>query len=232
MKRQARRKSIIKPAFWLVLVCIPLWGLRFQTPNVLAYQSGEATPTPTLEPTATLPPEETQPTFTNTPEAALTDQPPETSTSLPSLTPSAPPSVVAENSAAQTSKDSPPLPILSGVYEPDEVLVRFKKSATEEGILQCISSSNATVLSSIEELNVWVVQVPFGKVAESIAAITACPDVRNAEPNYMASIADTIPSDLYWDLQKVNLDNIRAPQGWDYSTGSPAVTIAIVDSGV
>jgi thermitase len=202
--------------------------LRFQTPNVLAYQSEEATPTPTLEPTVTFPPEENPPTFTNTPEATFTAQPPETATSLPSLTPSA----VAENSADQTSKDSPPLPILIGVYEPDEVLIRFKKSATEENIMQCVSSSNTTVLSSIEELNVWVVQVPLGKVAESIAAITACPDVRNAEPNYMASIADTIPSDPSWNLQKVNLDNIHAPQGWDYSTGSAAVTIAIVDSGV
>jgi len=214
MKRQVRRNNIIKPAFWLVFICIPLLGLSFQTPNVLAYQSDEATPTPTLEPTAMLPPGEIQPTFTNTSEATFTAQPTETATSLPSLTPSATPSIVAENSATQISKDSLPLPILWGVYEPDEVLVRFKKSATGESVMQCFSSSNATVLSSIEELNVWVVHVPLGKVAESIAAITACPDVRNAEPNYMASVADTIPSDPSWNLQKVNLDNIRAPQGW------------------
>ncbi|MBV5323623.1 peptidase S8, partial [bacterium] len=72
---------------------------------------------------------------------------------------------------------------------------------------------------------------PFGKVAESIAAISACPQVRYVEPNYMASIADTIPSDPNWGLQ-YGLINIRAPQGWDYATGSPAVTIAIIDSGV
>ena len=47
----------------------------------------------------------------------------------------------------------------------------------------------------------------------------------------MASIADTIPSDPNWSLQ-YGLVNIRAPQGWDYSTGSAAVTIAIIDSGV
>jgi subtilisin family serine protease len=201
--------------------------LGLQTPNVSAYQSDEATPSPTLDPAATLPPEETQPAFTNTTEATFTAEPTETATSLPSFT--AP--VVSENSAAPTSTDSPPLLILSGEYAPDEVLVRFKKTSAYESILQCLSPANGTVVSSIEELNVWVVQVPFGKVAESIAAISACPQVRYAEPNYMASIADTIPADPDWNLQ-YGLVNIRAPQGWDYSTGSSAVTIAIVDTGV
>jgi len=227
MRRQSRRPRTIKPAFWLAFICLTLWGLGLQTPNVSAYQSDEATPSPTLDPAATLPPEETQPAFTNTTEATFTAEPTETATSLPSFT--AP--VVSENSAAPTSTDSPPLLILSGEYAPDEVLVRFKKTSAYESILQCLSPANGTVVSSIEELNVWVVQVPFGKVAESIAAISACPQVRYAEPNYMASIADTIPADPDWNLQ-YGLVNIRAPQGWDYSTGSSAVTIAIVDTGV
>jgi thermitase len=141
------------------------------------------------------------------------------------------PSVTSDNAAAQIDPDSPPLPVLTGEYVPDEVLVRFKKSATDESILECFSSSNAVVLSSIEELNAWEAKVPFGKVAESISAISNCPNIRYAEPNYIATIADTIPSDPNWGLQ-YGLVNIHAPQGWDYSTGSSAVTIAIVDSGV
>jgi subtilisin family serine protease len=139
--------------------------------------------------------------------------------------------VVPETSASPTSTNLPPLPILSGEYALDEVLVRFKKSTTDESILQCLSPSNAMILSTIEEIGVWVVRVPFGKVAETIAAISVCPGVRYAEPNYLASIADTIPSDPKLSLQ-YGLVNIRAPQGWDYSTGSAAVTIAIIDSGV
>jgi thermitase len=225
MRRQARRQSTIKPVFWLILICIPMWGLGLQTLNVSAYQSNESSPSPTLGATATLP-EEIQPTFTNTTEATLTVESSETATSLPSIAP-----VVPEYSPTSTFTDSPPMPVLSGEYVPDEVLVRFKKSATDESILQCLSPADAAVLSSIEELNVRVVQIPFGKVAESITAISVCPQVRYAEPNYMASIADTIPSDPNWSLQ-YGLVNIRAPQGWDYSTGSTAVTIAILDSGV
>jgi subtilisin family serine protease len=111
------------------------------------------------------------------------------------------------------------------------VLVRFRKSASEENITQCLSSADATTISIIEELGVWVVNIPYGKVAESIAIISTCPEVRYVEPNYMASAADTIPSDPFWNWQ-YGLSNIHAFQGWDYSTGSTAVTIAIVDSGV
>jgi thermitase len=226
MRRQVRLQCVIKPVFWLVLICVPLWGLGLQTLNVSAYQSEDLTPSPTLELTATPSPEETQPTLADTPDATLTAEPAETVTSLPVIAP-----LAVENSVVPTSTDSPPLPVLPGEYAPDEVVIEFKKDAPYESILQCLSSSNAMALSSIEELNVWVVRVPFGKVAESTAAISACPEVRYAEPNYVASIADTIPSDPNWNLQ-YGLVNIRAPQGWDYSTGSAAVTIAILDSGV
>ncbi len=110
-------------------------------------------------------------------------------------------------------------------------MVRFRKSASAEGIQQCLAASGAEAVSVIEELNVWVLRVPPGKVAEVIALVSACPGVRYAEPNYMASIADTIPSDPSWSAQ-YGLVNIRAPQGWDYSTGSTSVTIAILDTGV
>ena len=223
MRKQPRRQSTIKSVFWLVLICIPLWGLSLQSLNASALQNNELTPTPTLEPTTALSPEAPQPTFTSTVESIITAE----STGLPSFTPS----FIPENTATPIFTYSPPLPTLSGEYVPDEVLVRFKKSATDESILQCLFLSNATVLSSIEELSVWVVQIPLGKAAESIAAISTCPQVRYAEPNYLASFADTIPSDPDWNLQ-YGLVNIRAPQGWDYSTGSATVTIAIIDSGV
>jgi len=226
MSRETQKQAIIKLFFLLAFVCV-LWNFNLQTHNVLAYQSDEATPSPTLDPTATPTPEESQPSPTATFDATPTDSPAETATSLPSSTPS----VIADVYAAPMDIDSPPLPAPPGEYAPNEILVKFTESATEESILKCISSANATVSSSIEDLSVWVVQIPFGKVAESIAAISLCPEIRYAEPNYMTSIADTIPADPDWNLQ-YGLVNIRAPQGWDYSTGSAAVIIAIVDTGV
>ena len=51
------------------------------------------------------------------------------------------------------------------------------------------------------------------------------------EPNYLVRIADTIPYDPGWGYQ-YGLININAPQGWDLNTGTAAVTIAIMDTGV
>ena len=95
----------------------------------------------------------------------------------------------------------------------------------------CLQSAGASIKSEIEALSVLVLKVPKDTVAEAIARLSACPDTRLAEPNYLVHIADTIPSDPDWSLQ-YGLDNIHAPGGWDLSTGSPAVTIAVIDTGV
>jgi subtilisin family serine protease len=52
-----------------------------------------------------------------------------------------------------------------------------------------------------------------------------------AEPNYTVEGLDTIPNDPSWANQ-YGLTAIHAPQGWDISTGSASVIIAILDTGV
>ena len=122
-------------------------------------------------------------------------------------------------------------PIIFGAFVSDEVLIRFKRQATEESMHLCLSQVNAEIESQIEELSVYLVNVDSGRVPEAIAVLNTCPDIRYAEPNYLAQIADTIPSDPGFAIQ-YGLVNIRAPQGWDLSTGSASVTIAIIDTGV
>ncbi len=73
--------------------------------------------------------------------------------------------------------------------------------------------------------------VPRDSVGLSLAHLLNCPETLLAEPDYLVQAADTIPSDPGWNLQ-YGLVKIRAPQGWDLSTGSSAVTIAVVDTGV
>ncbi|MGD0750899.1 MAG: S8 family serine peptidase [Anaerolineales bacterium] len=75
------------------------------------------------------------------------------------------------------------------------------------------------------------INIPTGKVAGAIASLSSCHGILYAEPNYEVSIADTIPNDPDWGNQ-YGLLAIHAPQGWDLNTGSSAVTIAIVDTGV
>lgn len=220
----------------IVLFCL---NFIFLSP-VLAEQNEEtATPAPIVELTLTWQVETVQ----ETPGSPLTPTPiPEITMALETITdlpqpsfreaiPTGTPLTPTENFIPPTSVVPVPSVILIGEYAPTEVLVRFRNFSTEENRLRCLSASKAEMINSIENLNVWLVQVPFGQVAESIAAFSRCPEVRYAEPNYAVSISETVPGDPDWVLQ-YGLISLRAPQGWDYSTGSEAVTIAILDTGV
>lgn len=120
---------------------------------------------------------------------------------------------------------------VSGEYLPDEVLIRFRKKAAKDGIDSCLQAAGATVKTEIQALSVFVLKIPQDTVGLSLARLLACPVTRFAEPNYLLHALDTIPSDPGWG-QQYGLLRIRAPQGWDLSTGSAAVTIAVVDTGV
>jgi len=75
------------------------------------------------------------------------------------------------------------------------------------------------------------------------------PVVLNASPNYYAVISATTPDDQYFprqyslrntgqvydlarDLSGASGSDIKAVGGWDWTTGSESITIAIVDSGI
>ena len=170
-----------------------------------------------------------------------TNQPKErdTETASPSVTPT-----VTESNAGLLPSETPtpmnadtsitkPLPAIftTGAYAVDELVVRFKSSIRAIQIEECIQSTDAQIQGEIEELQAWVLQVKSGDLAQSFDHIQDCPGVMYVEPNFLLQAADTIPNDPSWDLQ-YGLVNIRAPQGWDLTTGSAAVTIAIVDTGV
>jgi len=122
-------------------------------------------------------------------------------------------------------------PFIRGNYVKDEILARFKDSATDEMIAECLKQVTGEIKSTIDEISVTVIQIDAVNVSNAVATLSACPGVRYVEPNYIATMADTIPTDPGWGLQ-YGFVNIRAPQGWDLSRGSSSITIAIVDTGV
>ena len=187
--------------------------------NPILYQQEQTTETPTLALTDTIQPTET-----------VTQQESETATvaATESLTPTISSPVTTESIPTDLL---PPTVNISGDFVSDEVLIRFRRRTSRLAIDNCIQTANALIEAEISKLTVVRVKIPQGKVAETITTLLACPGIRYAEPNYKAYIADTIPSDPNWNVQ-YGLINIRAPQGWDLSTGSSSVTIAVVDTGV
>lgn len=116
-------------------------------------------------------------------------------------------------------------------YVENEVLVQFSGDVSPSRTDEIIQSVGAKSFSAIDGLDIYVLKVPKGSVEETIRELQKNPAVLFAEPNYYLSADDTIPSDPGFSNQ-YGLLNIRAPQGWDLSTGASWVTIAVIDSGV
>lgn len=178
-----------------------------------------------------------------TPTANISPEP----TSTPSLVLDASPAPVPEEdsvasaSPSQALIPSPPVNIApplrrskaesEGEYADNRVVLHIRPKSRRFDAASCLPPAGATIASDIAALSVLVVNVPEGTVDDAISRLSQCPGVRSAEPDYRMHALDTIPSDPAWPLQ-YGLVNIRAPQGWDISTGSSSVIIAVIDTGV
>jgi thermitase len=144
-------------------------------------------------------------------------------TASPTLEPSATPeaSVTPEPSTTPTKQAL------------TEIVVRLNPGANrQQGVRRLGNYGKVAAENALSQsLGVYVLQVPSEQAGQIIAELNQSPDFLYAEPNHILSAQEVIPNDPAWGLQ-YNMVAIRAPQGWAYTTGSSAVTIAIVDSGV
>ena len=135
-------------------------------------------------------------------------------------------------------------------YVEDQLLVRFKPSATEAEKRAMHARYGAQVVGEVPALGVQVLRVPTDALY-SVSAYQASSTVAYAEPNYLAEILGrpdgaapragapvplgpqsslAAPNDPLYS-QQWHHATIRSSQGWD-ETHAAAVTIAIVDTGV
>jgi len=84
--------------------------------------------------------------------------------------------------------------------------------------------------SGISQIRVLQV-IPTLEIQKLVEIFAANPNVAWAEPDYLAYPTDTAPNDPHFSDQW-GLAQIEGPAAWDVSTGSSAVPIAIVDSGI
>jgi serine protease len=67
-------------------------------------------------------------------------------------------------------------------------------------------------------------------VGEAVSDLERRKGVLYAEPDYVRTL-DTTPNDPLYD-REWGLGDIEAPVAWDVTTGSPQVTVAVVDTGI
>ena len=174
------------------------------------------------------------PTFTatNTPEStAFFTETPEGVESSP--TPTASNTPEAPSTATNISEAPLEIKEINGDYVDGEILVRFvpQTGGAQAATNACFVNEQVKITNELDAISASLLIIENISVAEAIALAERCPNILFAEPNYRLYATDTIPNDPSWGSQ-YGLNNIRAPQGWDTTTGSAAVVIAIVDTGV
>lgn len=106
---------------------------------------------------------------------------------------------------------------LDGIeYEKAEIIFHSNKSKQEEG--------------AGDILLVYLKNKDYFSVMDAIEKLSANPYVLYAEPDYEEELHLISNDPLYgqlWGTQR-----IEAPLAWEYTTGSPEITVGVIDSGI
>jgi subtilisin family serine protease len=121
-------------------------------------------------------------------------------------------------------------------FVPGELLVRFASSATSAVRADALSDLDATIVERLPLRGLVRVRLePGTSVPAATAAFERRAGVRYAQPNHRRRI-DATPNDTLfpnlWALHQLSDADIDAPEAWDVTRGSNAVTVAVVDTGV
>jgi thermitase len=113
---------------------------------------------------------------------------------------------------------------------PGELLVQFESGTSGEERADAREEAGTRAEESLRQPGLQRLSVePGTTVQEAIRRLEANPDVRFAQPNrvyHAAAVSDPLRSRLW------GLDTIHADAAWAQTTGSSAVTVAVVDTGI
>jgi len=134
-------------------------------------------------------------------------------------------------------------------YVPDQVLVKFKPTLSEQMIKATIKAYRSRELKRIPRIDIYKLQIPENiSLEEMLFMLRRNPDVEYAEPNYIAYITVT-PNDTLFDYQYALYNeaqeigppgspkgkegrDIKATTAWKETKGDEEIIIAVVDTGV
>jgi subtilisin family serine protease len=134
----------------------------------------------------------------------------------------------------------------SSGYAPGELIVKFKPGVASAERTDVLRERHADVEHSLPIPRTTLVRIPAGDDVRSAAKdLERDARVASAEPNVYREGA-AVPNDPFfaeqWGLQNTGQTvegvagaagvDIHAPQAWDRTTGSSAVKVAVVDSGI
>jgi len=118
-------------------------------------------------------------------------------------------------------------------YVPGELLVKVRGGAESPAAMNANELVGATQLEQLGLSDWQRVKLPEGLTVDSaIAVYDTLPDVEYAQPNFYYHLLATPNDPSFTSTGMYGLGKISAPQAWDLSTGSSAVVVADIDSGL
>ena len=121
-------------------------------------------------------------------------------------------------------------------FVPGDVIVGYDEGLSAQSLSTLdVDGADLEMVRSLAPIAAGVLRDPSLSAGETLAVVeelAARPGVRYAHPNYLASVAATPNDPIYRDGLQWHYDAIGLPEAWDVTTGSAAVTVGIVDSGI
>src|SRR5215207_2067521 len=115
-------------------------------------------------------------------------------------------------------------------FEPNSVVVKFKKQATTSARKSALSRLRITTDDSVTAATVRLTgDLP---APELLKKVKADPTVELASLNYVRKVSATPNDEYYATDQKTSLSTARVPQAWDLSRSTGNQIVAVLDTGV
>jgi len=148
-------------------------------------------------------------------------------------------------SSAKMSAQSIISQMETGKYREGELLVKFKSGVVKASAQKVHQAAGVSVIKSYAIIpNLDHVRLSKGlSVKDAITQYMSDPNVEYAEPNYIRRVSAIVPNDTFFGNQWALLNkgqyaygtagaDIRATDAWEVSIGSPAIIVAVLDTGI
>jgi thermitase len=116
-------------------------------------------------------------------------------------------------------------------HRPGELLISPKAETSDEELQSIYRAHGGQQISVLPRIRVHHIRVPAKALDAVEAALSKNPKIEFVEKNLIGKTHETLPNDPGYSGQW-HLPAIAAPAGWDLTTGSSSVIVAIIDSGV
>ena len=125
------------------------------------------------------------------------------------------------------------LAVPSSRFVPGRALVQFRQGVTSLQAQQVLQSVGTRFAREAPDIGIHVLELPpTANEMAVIHSLQARPEVAFAEPDYILPLQQQVtPNDPYYPSEW-HLGKIQASGAWSVTTGSPAIIIAIADTGV